>query len=88
MDILHSYTEYFCYSPAAIIRNAKIWNVILLLAFFHKIKVKSGFRTSCSVRRNLFEESTTTALTPNLLGILTILGFLKRGWNLNGITAM
>ena len=24
------------YSPAAIIRNAKIWNIILLLAFFQK----------------------------------------------------
>ena len=25
------------YSPVAIIRNAKIWNIILLLAFFRKL---------------------------------------------------
>ena len=41
--------------------------------------LKSGFRISCSVRRKLFEESATTALTPNLLGISTFLGFLKSG---------
>ena len=41
--------------------------------------LKSGFRKSCSVRRKLFEESTTTALAPNLLGISTFLGFLKSG---------
>ena len=45
-----------------------------------KIKLKSGFRISCSVRRKLFEEATTTALIPNhLLGILIFLGFLKGG---------
>ena len=27
----------FFYSPAAIIRNAKIWNIILLLAFFRTL---------------------------------------------------
>ena len=26
-----------CYSPAAIIRNVKIWNIILLLAFFRTL---------------------------------------------------
>ena len=26
--------QYIDYSPAAIIRNAKIWNIILILAFF------------------------------------------------------
>ena len=36
----------------------------------------------------MFEESTSTALTPNLLGNSTILGFLKSGGNLNDITAM
>ena len=46
---------------------------------FPKLKLKSGFRISCSVRRKLFEESTTTALTPSLLGILTFLCFLKSG---------
>ena len=76
------------YSPAAIIRNAKIWNIILLLAFFPNVRLKSEFRKSCSVRRKLFEESTTTALTPNLLGISTFLGFLKSGGNSNGVTAM
>ena len=45
------------------------------------IKVKSGFRISCSVRTKLFEESTTTALTPNLLGFSTFLGFRKAGGN-------
>ena len=66
------------YSPATIIRSAKIGN----------IKLKSGFRISCSVRRKLFEESTTTALTPNLLGISTFVGFLKSGGNSNSVTAM
>ena len=37
---------------------------------------------SCSARRKLFEESSTTALTPNLLGISTFLGFLKSGGEL------
>ena len=55
---------------------------------FPNIKLKSGLRISCSVRRKLFEESTTTALTPNLLGISTFLGFLKSGGNSNGVTAM
>ena len=55
---------------------------------FPNVKLKSGFRISCSVRRKLFEESTTTALTPDLLGISTFLGFLKSGGNLNGVTAM
>ena len=50
--------------------------------------LKSGFRISCSVRKKLFEKSTTTALTPNLLGISTFLGFLKSGGNLNGVTAI
>ena len=45
---------------------------------FPKIKLKSGFRISCSVRKKLFEESTTTALTPNLLVISEFLGFLKK----------
>ena len=74
---------FFNYSPAPIIRNAKIWNIILLHAFFRTLS-----RISCSVRRKLFEESTTTALTPNLLGISTFLGFPKSGGNLNGVTAM
>ena len=52
------------------------------------MKRKSGFRFSCSVRRKLFEECITTALTPNILGISTFLGFLKSGGNLNGVTAM
>ena len=55
---------------------------------FPNFKLKSAIRISCSVRRKLFEESTTTALTPNLLGISTFLGFLKSGGNLNGVTAM
>ena len=50
-----------------------------ITCIFPKIKLKSGFRISCSVRRKLFEESTTTALTPNLLGISLIFGFLKSG---------
>ena len=77
------------YSPAAIIRNAKILLYYFITCIFPNIKLKSGFRISCSVRRKLFEESTTTALTPNLLGILTFLGFLKSvGGDLNGVTAM
>ena len=67
------------YSPAAIIRNAKIWNIILLVAFFPNVKLKNGLRISCSVRGKLFEVFTTTALTPNLLGISAFLGFVKRG---------
>ena len=59
-----------------------------ITCMFRNIKLKSGFRISCSVRRKLLEESTTTALTPNLLGILTFLGFLKSGRNSNGVTAM
>ena len=50
-----------------------------MTCIFPKIKLKSGFRISCSVSRKLFEKSTTTALTPNLLGISTFLGFLKSG---------
>ena len=45
-------------------------------------------RISCSVRRKLFEGATTTALTPDLLGISTFFGFLKSGGNLNGVTAL
>ena len=45
-------------------------------------------RISCSVRRKLFEGATTTALTPDLLGISTFFGFLKGGGNLNGVTAL
>ena len=74
-------------SPAAIIRNAKFWNIILLVVFFPNVKLKSGFRISCSVRKKLLEESTTTALTPNLLRISTFLGFLKSGGG-GGVTAM
>ena len=70
---LHDEVCYYdSYSPAAIIRNAKIWNIILLLAFCPKIKLKSGFRISCSVRKKLVEESTIIALTPNLLAIFAI----------------
>ena len=40
----------------------------------------------------MFEGSTTTALTPNLWGISTFLGFLKSGGggggDLNSVTAM
>ena len=60
-------------------RKAKIWDIFLLLVFFRNIKHISGFRKSCSVRKKLFEDSTYTALTPNLLGISTFLGFLKSG---------
>ena len=60
----------------------------LISCIFLNVKLKSGFRISCSVRRKLFEDSTTTALTSNLLGISTFLGFLKSGGNLNGVTAM
>ena len=82
---LHDEVCYYdSYSPAAIIRNAKTWNIILLLAFCPKVKLKSGFRISYSVRKKLVEESTIIALTPNLLAISTFLGFL----NLNGVTAM
>ena len=42
------------YSPVAIIRNAQIWNINLLLAFFKKINLNPGFKISCSVRRNFF----------------------------------
>ena len=59
-----------------------------ITCIFPNIKLKSGFRISCNVRRKLFEESTATALTPYLLGISTFLGFLKSGGNLNGVTAM
>ena len=59
-----------------------------ITCIFPNIKLKSGFRISCSVRRKLFEESTTTTLTPNLLGISTFVGFQKSGRNLNGVTAM
>ena len=65
------------YSPAAIIRNTKIGNLILLHAFFRTISLNLDLEYP--VRRKLFEESTTTALTPNILGISTILGFLKSG---------
>ena len=50
-----------------------------ITCIFPNVRLKTGFRKSCSVRRKLFEESSTTALTPNLLGISTILGFLKSG---------
>ena len=59
-----------------------------ITCIFPNIKLKSGFRISCSVRRKLFDESTANALTPNLLGISAFLGFLKSGGNLNGVTAM
>ena len=62
-----------------------------ITCIFPNIKLKSGFRISCSVRRKSFEESTTTGLTPNLLEISTFLGFLKSGGgggDLNGVTAM
>ena len=59
-----------------------------ITCIFSNIKFKSGFRISCSVRRKLFEESTSTAMTPNLLGISTFLGVLKSGGNLNDVTAM
>ena len=36
-------------------------------------------RISCSVRKKLFEGATTTALTPDLLGISTFLAFWKAG---------
>ena len=52
-----------------------------ITCMFPKINLKSGFRISCSVRRKLFEEATSTALSPNLLGILTFLGFLESGGN-------
>ena len=42
----------------------------------------------CSVRKKLFDHSTTTALTPDLLGISAFFGLLKSGGNLNGVTAM
>ena len=51
----------------------------LITCIFSKIKLKSGFRISCSVRRKLFEESTTTALISNLLGNSAFLGFLESG---------
>ena len=35
MELWKSIDRY--YSPAAIIRNAKIWNIILLLAFFRTL---------------------------------------------------
>ena len=59
-----------------------------ITCMFPKIKLKSGFRISCSVTRKLFEDSSTTALTHNLLEISTFLGFLKSGGNLNDVTAM
>ena len=80
------YTGQWWYSRAATIRNVKICNIINCI--FSNIKLKSGFRISCSVRRKLFEEPATTALTPNLLGISTFLGFLKSGGSLNSGTAM
>ena len=49
-----------------------------ITCIFPNIKFKSGLRISCSVRRKLFGGSYTNALTPNLLGISTILG-AKRG---------
>ena len=67
------------YSPAAIIRNAKIWNIILLLAFFRTLGSNRDLKNPAVSEKKLFEESTTTALTPNLLGISTFLGFLKSG---------
>ena len=59
-----------------------------ITCIFPNIKLKSWFRISCIVRRKLFEKSTTTALTPNLLGISPFLGVLKSERNLNGVTAM
>ena len=56
-----------------------------ITCIFPKIKLKSGFRISCSVIRKLFEESTTNALTPNLLEISAFLGFLKSGGGGGGI---
>ena len=59
-----------------------------ITCIFPNIKLKSGFRISWIVRRTFFEESTTTTLTPYLLGVSTFLGFLKSGGNSNGVTAM
>ena len=50
-----------------------------ITCIFPNVKLKPGFRISCSVRRKSIEESTSTALTPNLLGISTLLGFLISG---------
>ena len=50
-----------------------------ITCIFPNFKLKSGFRISCSVRRKLLEESTITALTPNLVGISKFLGFLNSG---------
>ena len=58
-------------------KNCKNLEYYFITCFFSNVKPKSGFRISCSVRRKMFEESTTTALTPNLLEISTFLGFLK-----------
>ena len=74
--------EFSNYSPAAIIKNSKIWN-IFFTCIFPKMKLKSEFRISCSVRRKLFEDPNTIALTPNHLGISIFLDFLKSGGNLN-----
>ena len=46
--------------------------------FITFIKLKSGFKISYTVTRKVIDESTTTALAPDLLGILTFLCFLER----------
>ena len=76
------------FSPVAIIRNAKIWNNILLLAITRTLSSNLDLEYPAVSEIILFEESTTSALTPNILGISTFLGILKSGGNLNGVTAM
>ena len=51
-------------SPVTIIRNAKIWNIILLSAFYKKRSNLDLKYPAVSV-----EQSTTTGLTPNILVI-------------------
>ena len=60
-------------------KKREILEYYFITCIFLDIKLKSGLRISCSVSRKLFEDSTITALTPNLLGISTFLGFLKSG---------
>ena len=50
-----------------------------ITCIFPNVMLKSGFRKSCSVRRKLFEESSTTALTPNshMTAYISVLKFLQ-----------